>query len=338
MQGSVDKFIMDEQLVQLNKKKTRNRLIGLLPCFIGNVIVLLLLLCIFIYSKRNNSFISSNYLSLKADYDKSRIENAKLMEDIELTTKQKEEIIPEFQKVSNELKEIYDKINHYLDEMSNTKKGIITQKEKVQNKLDELYTYFSQLSSEMILSSSNLNEKLFPFNKYKYEIEGKEYTSTIIKSIDEVKFIEEATGYKLGKPCFQSLHHRLIGRLFQSYCSDGAPTISLYFTDKHNRFGGYTTLSWSADGDTDVYDKDAKLINLDSRKVWKSLPEHKTIKRDTGLVPSFGEQDIKCSSNGKCTINQYFECFERNEKEYEINGGHSTFTILSVEVFGLVKP
>lgn len=321
-----------DRLLPINKIKAKQSSFRIYIFTLGNMIVLLLLFVVIMYFKYNYQSINANFNELNQRLNQITSENNQYRQDI-IITKDKKNI--DYQSALDEIQVLETTIEKYSSDLNKNQMSLTEQKNKIELLHDTMYEEYNNLCAVTVISSTYLNKVYFPFSNFKFTVQGVEYHSNIIKSIEELKFIEEITEYKVDKPCYQSSQSVLMGQLFRNYCKDNKPNVSLYLTDKNNRFGGFTELAWGRD--EEKYDWNALLFNLDRKKVWKATPGHETVLRFMGSLPSFGEGDIRCTAGEICTVNKWFKSFTRNNKQWEINGGYESFRVLSVEVFQLVR-
>lgn len=123
-------------------------------------------------------------------------------------------------------------------------------------------------------------------------------------------------------------------KIFHQKCDDSGKTLIIIKDNFGNRFGGFTTQSWSGNC-IKKYDKYAFLFSLNRNKIYNVLPENEAI----GCYPAFGPIFLGCQirvfdnffANGGTTF--VAGVFYNTDKDFELTNGNQKYKIKDLEVY-----
>jgi hypothetical protein len=199
-----------------------------------------------------------------------------------------------------------------------------------------------------------INEQKDNYNNIcNYNFKGKSLedliNSSIIKSINELYLIVTSlTNYNkfdVDLPTFQGIFQSALdgdsAQKFHKFC-DGEPNIIVVIETKSGcRFGGYTKIGFSSEGDSKS-DDFAFLFSLDKMKIYKVRRKMKSIYCYAGCGPCFGEKDNKDFqiSDNYLSQNSYVGrangSFLNMSQDYELNQGNKEFQVDKLEIFKII--
>ena len=194
-------------------------------------------------------------------------------------------------------------------------------------------------------------------NKYNkicnYNFNGKSLediiNSSIIKSINELNLIITSlpnyNKFDIDLPTFQGIFQSALdgdsAQKFHKFC-DGEPNIIVVIETKNgSRFGGYTKIGFSSDGDTKK-DEFSFLFSLDKMKIYIVRKRINVICCNANYGPCFGEKDNKDLqiSDNYLSQNSYVGrangSFLSMSQDYELNQGNKEFQVDKLEIFKIL--
>jgi len=194
-------------------------------------------------------------------------------------------------------------------------------------------------------------------NKYNkicnYNFNGKSLediiNSSIIKSINELNLIITSlpnyNKFDIDLPTFQGIFQSALdgdsAQKFHKFC-DGEPNIIVVIETKNgSRFGGYTKIGFSSDGDTKK-DEFSFLFSLDKMKIYIVRKRINVICCNANYGPCFGEKDNKDLqiSDNYLSQNSYVGrangSFLSMSQDYELNQGNKEFQVDKLEIFKII--
>ena len=199
-----------------------------------------------------------------------------------------------------------------------------------------------------------INEQKDNYNNIcNYNFKGKSLedliNSSIIKSINELYLIVTSlTNYNkfdVDLPTFQGIFQSALdgdsAQKFHKFCDGEANIIVMIESKDGRRFGGYTKIGFSSDGDIKK-DDFAFLFSLDKMKIYKVRKDIKVIYCDSNFGPCFGEKDNKDLqiSDNYLSQNSYVGrangSFLNMSQDYELNQGNKEFQVEKLEIFKII--
>ena len=197
-----------------------------------------------------------------------------------------------------------------------------------------------------------INEQKNKFNNiYNFKETSLEdiINSSIIKSINELGLIVTSlpnyNKFDIDLPTFQGIFQSALdgdsAQKFHKFC-DGEPNIIVVIETKNGRrFGGYTKIGFSSDGDT-KRDDFSFLFSLDKMKIYKVRKDAKVIFCDSNYGPYFGEKnnkDLQISDNylnKNSYVGRANGSFLSMSQDYELNQGNKEFQVDKLEIFKIL--
>jgi hypothetical protein len=199
----------------------------------------------------------------------------------------------------------------------------------LENKLNEIYIYINDLE-EIIKERKEKKERKELLKKY-------EINKSQILNKNEIELF---LGWLGNKPSNIKLllDSRIDGDLTQTFynkCTGKYPTVVFVKTTKGHRFGGYSSIPWKNLNNS--FNKDDKnfIFSLDKQKKYNIKNPQKAIQTNSTYFAFGGGSDFYVAN--KCT--SYTGNYVNNSgtydttETYELNGGESTFTVSSYEVY-----
>ena len=208
--------------------------------------------------------------------------------------------------------------------------------------------------SKNINDSNNKMNKSFSKNKIKNnELEkknNKKFNSKIITNVEDLDLIARGlvkdeldnlknlrVGYKL---IYRATENGEDAKDFHEKCDDFEGTLTLIKTKEDKIFGGYTSLSWDPENESEKKDELAFVFSLNLGKLY-----FESDKKDYSIfcdkykgpcfVGMFSIQEKILSS--KSYINPWgIQCFSGEKSPFEINDGKTEFDIEELEVFQVI--
>jgi len=205
-----------------------------------------------------------------------------------------------------------------------------------------------------INDSNNTMNKSFSKNKIKNnEVEkknNKKFNSKIITNVEDLDLIARGlvkdeldnlknlrVGYKL---IYRASENGEDAKDFHERCDDFEGTLTLIKTKEDKIFGGYTSLSWDPENESEKKDELAFVFSLNLEKLY-----FESDKKDYSIfcdkykgpcfVGMFSIQEKILSS--KSYINPWgIQCFSGEKSPFEINDGKTEFDIEELEVFQVI--
>ena len=204
--------------------------------------------------------------------------------------------------------------------------------------------------------NNNIVNKSFSKNKIKNkEIEKKNnnnqrFNSKIITDVEDLDLIARGlvkdeldslknlrVGYKL---IYRASDNGEEAEDFHERCDDFEGSLTLIKTKEGNIFGGYTSLSWDFENESEKKDEFAFVFSLNLEKLYfESNKKDYSIFCDKNKGPCFvGMFAIQEHIlTGKSYINPWgIQCFSGEDSPFEINGGKTEFNIEELEVFQVI--
>ena len=172
--------------------------------------------------------------------------------------------------------------------------------------------------------------------------------SEIIKNFEEFNLIiTSLPGYNKfddfpsSQIIFQSSLDGDSAKKFHKFC-DGEPNILVIVeSNDGGRFGGYTKLGFSSDGEI-KYDDTSFLFSLDKMKVFKVKKRERTINCDPNSGPFFGDRENKgiLISDNYLKENSFVGSisgyYYNMSQDYELNNGKKEFIVKKLEILKLL--
>ena len=199
-----------------------------------------------------------------------------------------------------------------------------------------------------------INEQKDNYNNIcNYNFKGKSLedliNSSIIKSINELYLIVTSlTNYNkfdVDLPTFQGIFQSALdgdsAQKFHKFCDGEANIIVMIESKDGRRFGGYTKIGFSSDGDIKK-DDFAFLFSLDKMKIYKVRKDIKVIYCDSNFGPCFGEKDNKDLQISDNYLNQNSYVGRANgsflsmSQDNELNQGNKEFQVDKLEIFKIL--
>ena len=199
-----------------------------------------------------------------------------------------------------------------------------------------------------------INEQKDNYNNIcNYNFKGKSLedliNSSIIKSINELYLIVTSlTNYNkfdVDLPTFQGIFQSALdgdsAQKFHKFCDGEANIIVMIESKDGRRFGGYTKIGFSSDGDNKK-DDFAFLFSLDKMKIYKVRKKSKAIYCNSNYGPCFGDKDNKDLqiSDNYLSQNSYVGrangSFLNMSQDYELNQGNKEFQVEKLEIFKII--
>ena len=199
-----------------------------------------------------------------------------------------------------------------------------------------------------------INEQKDNYNNIcNYNFKGKSLedliNSSIIKSINELYLIVTSlTNYNkfdVDLPTFQGIFQSALdgdsAQKFHKFCDGEANIIVIIESKDGRRFGGYTKIGFSSDGDIKK-DDFAFLFSLDKMKIYKVRKKSKAIYCNSNYGPCFGDKDNKDLqiSDNYLSQNSYVGrangSFLNMSQDYELNQGNKEFQVEKLEIFKII--
>ena len=199
----------------------------------------------------------------------------------------------------------------------------------------------TQINDNIInIVNDNLNKN---FNNKVEDI----LNSEIIKDINEAKMIfnslsdnNKFNGFPDIQTIFQSSLDGGLANAFHKFCDSEPNLIVLVETKNGERFGGYTKIGFSSDGETKE-DDTIFIFNLDKMEIYKKFKKiYRFIYNDPNNGPCFGTKNnilFQISDNyleKKSYIKEFFN--NENEKFCEISIQNKEFVINKLEIFKIL--
>lgn len=208
--------------------------------------------------------------------------------------------------------------------------------------------------SKNINDSSIIMNKSFSKNKSKNNEKekknNKRFNSKIITNVEDLDLIARGlvkdeldnlknlrVGYKL---IYRATENGEDAKDFHERCDDFEGTLTLIKTKEDKIFGGYTSLSWDPENESEKKDELAFVFSLNLGKLY-----FESDKKDYSIfcdkykgpcfVGMFSIQEKILSS--KSYINPWgIQCFSGEKSPFEINDGKTEFNIEELEVFQVI--
>lgn len=172
--------------------------------------------------------------------------------------------------------------------------------------------------------------------------------SDIIKNIKEIYLIITSipTYNKFDSlPKFQKIFESSVdgdsSKSFHKFC-DGEPNIIVVIeSDNNSRFGGYTKIGFTSDGDM-KNDEVAFLFSFDKMKIYKIKRKYKALYCNANYGPCFGDRDNKgfwISNNylkEYSYVDKFNGYFNNMNQDYELNQGYNQFIVKKLEIFKIL--
>ena len=214
-------------------------------------------------------------------------------------------------------------------------------------KIIENYIPIDLNKNKYITDQKNKNDYIYNNNFEETSLEDI-ISSNIIKSINEIKLIVTSLpSYNKfdGLPQFQGIFQSALdgdsAKKFHKFC-DGEPNILVVIQSKNGcRFGGYTKIGFSSEGDTKL-DDSAFLFSLDKMKIYRVKRKMKVIYCDDKYGPCFGINDYKDLQINDNYLSQNSYVGRANgpflnmNQDYELNQGSKEFQVDKLEIFKIL--
>ena len=273
----------------------------------------------------------------------------------------KEDILKEFERLPNKIKESIEKGNLFEKEFEdNNKIFLINEGIKIENNIKDINAVNENI--EKCKSLSKIKIKFFPdeneindeverikvFGKVKIEnLESSFDFSNIIKDNIEkqnliVNWIKEKTKKKeiQFKLIFKMTEHGSEGKAFHKYCDNKGPNLILIKTKTNRIFGGFTPLSWENKA-MSKYDESNQtfIFSLNLNKKYDMINMKKKAIQGfaEGYGPNFGDYDFGLHKNlkeGESYANE--SCNYLSNHNLDLTGGkgnNESFKTEEFEVF-----
>ena len=305
--------------------------------------IILLIFVVTLYSIKNNKIkgISIEIKSLINQQEKlensiTLLTNQNSEEKINLNTFQKD-----LDSMNNDILELIQKeeiaknINaKNTDEKIKLEKSNkdLTSKLKTETELKEVYLQKISSLNNLLESLKIEYEKLRQHNDKdrKEENENLNIKNSKIISLEEASKIEKIIKGNLSLKCFDSLQNDFNPNFFHQNCNN-SPLLVLIKTDKNERIGGFTKLSF--DGFEIKRDISSALFNIDKNKFYiLANDEYYTIVCDPNELPQFG-YDLKIKKNGQGINSFPFNYGDKVTNEHEDLTKNTIFEIQNLEIY-----
>lgn len=186
--------------------------------------------------------------------------------------------------------------------------------------------------------SQNNNKKYNNINKNNVNINNNtkiEYiiNSEIIKNFNELNLIITSLPtfnkfdnyYPKFQIIFQSSLDGDSAKNFHKFCDSEPNIIVLVESKNNNRFGGYTKIGFSSDGEK-KYDDSAFLFSFDENRIYRINKKYRNILCEPNIGPCFGDKDNKIFNISDNYLSEK-SCFNKsNEFYYGVNQDLDDFT------------
>ena len=191
-----------------------------------------------------------------------------------------------------------------------------------------------------ILGLETMNYILPDFDSPQKE-NGVNINSKIINKINDFNLINNYLSNLYNKEIKYELIYRAsedgaFGKIFKKKCSKTKRTLTIIFTKKNKKFGGYTEVLWN-DSNSLRKDENAFCFSFDEKKIYKSKKDANAIycKENAGPIfyDMFGINNNFVTEGGFCKVKELAEMkYENVSKDYELPG-EENFNIKELEVF-----
>ena len=257
--------------------------------------------------------------------------------------------------LQEDIEEVYDQIELYIDEEPVTidfkgnniigikiltkvkkspeidfelKEEIVNDKEIIKILIDKI----SSLESE----NKSLKEDLKEIKEYIYEQKKEKerkkklkFVDSLIVKEDESKMICDWINPNVNiktKLLYRVSRDGDGADIFHKYCDNKGPTITFAKISNGYRFGGYSGISWTSQGNW-VKDKDAFLFSLNNKLKIMNNNTNTTVYHKSGCGPDFG------NGSAELLLNNYYEFFLG--KKNCCNDSCSGFTFKNKDLVGV---
>ena len=198
------------------------------------------------------------------------------------------------------------------------------------------------------IEKESINEKNKEIEKAKNK--NQRFNSKIISNVEDLDLIARGlvkddidslknlrVGYKL---IYRATEHGEEAEVFHERCDEIEGTLTIIKTKEGNIFGGYTSLSWDPEDESEKKDNDAFVFSLNLEKLYFESGENEySILCDKTKGPCFvGMFSVaKSFLRNKSYVNPWgIQCFNGETTKFEINQGKKDFSIEELEVFQVI--
>ena len=172
--------------------------------------------------------------------------------------------------------------------------------------------------------------------------------SEILQNMNELKLIIDSLssfnkydGYPKFQVIFQSSLDGDSVKNLHKFCDSEPNIIVLIESKDNNRFGGYTKIGFSSDGEK-KYDESVFLFSFDEKKIYKMKKKYRNIICDPNVGPCFGDKDIKIFNisdkylSEKSYFNKSCEFYVHDRDLDNFNGKKQEFIVNKLEIFKIL--
>ena len=203
------------------------------------------------------------------------------------------------------------------------------------------------ISIDLNKKQNKQNDYLNNINLSNYNIENI-INSEILQNMNELKLIIDSLP-KLNKfdgcPKFQVIFQSSLDgdsvKNLHKFCDSEPNIIVLIESKNNNRFGGYTKIGFSSDGEK-KFDDSAFLFSFDEKRIYRMKKKYKNIICDPNVGPCFGDKDIKIFNisdkylSEKSYFNKSCEFYVHDRDLDNFNGKKQEFIVNKLEIFKIL--
>lgn len=241
------------------------------------------------------------------------------------------------QKEIEDLKEKDIKNTEKIKKLEDENEYLKAEISKLQDELDDL-----KRKNEAKLRAKVPTRKSVPSKKFNFKGDKKKepVKGNIIRSPEELELIVRKLKNN-GKVSMNLIYKAKVdsdsAQVFHKKCDIAPSTVVLVETKKGNRFGGYTTQSWSGNNE-DKFDENAFIFSLDKLRTYDNIKGEEAI----GCYPKFGPTFLGCQikindnffRNGGTTYERMLNY--ETEENYELTNGDRNFDVEDIEVYEII--
>lgn len=215
---------------------------------------------------------------------------------------------------------------------------------ELSQKMNEFESLLDQYFDEKIKEETltEITDSIDINYEYLYGLDKQPNIDTI-KSVDELfllySFISPNASFDdiSLTMCYKATSHGDTPDKFRDYCGGVAPLYVIIETTDGYRFGGFTNVPFSGDGELYKRDENAFLFSFDTKKKYPITNPDKAIFDSPNVFPEFGEHDIsissECLSNTK-SMSSFPKSYEGDKDfnyDYILTGGVRKFQVKEME-------